>query len=73
LKRSLVSRSAVTTPSTLLLSDDDFSTEMDKKADTVQFIREVYSSCVMTYAGYLRKNISIETKILIGSPVMVKV
>jgi hypothetical protein len=63
----------VTTPSTPLLSADDFLTEMDTKADTVQFIREVYSSCLMTYPGYFRKNISIETKILIGFPVMVKV
>jgi hypothetical protein len=41
--------------------------------ETVSFIREVHSSCSKSFPGYFKKNILIDTIVLIGSPVMVKV
>jgi hypothetical protein len=61
-----VSFSEATIPST---SANDFL----KTLETVSFIRDVHSSCLKSLPGYLKKNIAMDTIILIGSPVMVKV
>jgi hypothetical protein len=64
--RSVVSLSTATVPSK---SANDFFATME----TVSFIRDVHSSCLKSFPGYLKKNILVDTIVLIGSPVMVKV
>jgi hypothetical protein len=46
---------------------------LNETMETLQFIKDVYSACSLTNPGYTRENIDMNTKITIGSPVMVKV